>query len=351
MLRGFWLRIILLLAALAMTPARAADPAAPMPARVIAVGDLHGDFDAWNDIVRDAGLVDAKGKWVGGAAVLVQTGDVADRGADSRRIIRDLMRLQREAVRAGGQVVALVGNHEAMNMTGDLRYVSAGEYAAFADSSSARWRDFAFDVNKKTIIKAYRQDNPFKSDKDIRTAWLAATPLGKIELQAAWSASGEIGKWIAANPAVLRLGDTIFVHGGLNAAFAKRPIDAINAEVAAALKARNTSDSAIINDQDGPLWYRGLAEAANDTPGETQGSDAAGATLDTALASLGARHMVIGHRPTLTGISLRHGGRLAMIDTGIARIYGGVISYLEIAGGRFVPHVVARSLPAKGGKP
>lgn len=351
MAHKFWLPVLRVLVALAAAPVEAVETQTAMPARVIAVGDLHGDYDAWRDIARDAGLVDAKSRWSGGATVLVQTGDVADRGADSRRIIRDLMRLQREAARAGGRVVALVGNHEAMNMTGDTRYVSKGEYAAFADVNSVRWRDFAFEANRKAIINGFRETSPMKSDKDIRTAWIAETPLGKIEHQAAWSASGEIGKWVIGNPAVLRLGDTIFVHGGLNAAFAKRPVEVINAEVAAALRTRDTSERAIINDQDGPLWYRGLAEAASDEPGETQGSDAAGATLDAVLNSLGAAHMVIGHTPSLTGIALRHRGKLAMIDTGISRAYAGVVSYLEISGDVFVPHVVARSPPGKWGKP
>ncbi len=343
MFRGFWLRIFIVLAALVVTPAGAQDAAVPMPARVIAVGDLHGDYEAWHDIARAAGLIDAKGKWTGGTTVLVQTGDVADRGADSRRIIRDLMRLQREAARAGGRVVALVGNHEAMNMTGDLRYVSPGEYAAFADVGSLRWRDFAFETNRRAILSSYRQEGPFRSEKTIRAAWMAKTPLGKAEHQAAWSAGGEIGKWVISNPAVLRLGDTIFVHAGLNTNFAKRPIDTINAEVATALKARAMSESAIINDQSGPLWYRGLAASDSDGPGEPQGSAAAAATLEKVLDSVGARRMVIGHTPSLTGISLRYDGRLAMIDTGISRAYGGVVSYLEIIGGTFVPHVVARS--------
>lgn len=353
MARGFWFRVLLILAALVVTPAHAETLVPPMPARVIAVGDLHGDYDAWQSIARDAGLVDAKGKWAGGATVLVQTGDIADRGADSRRIIRELMRLQREAARAGGRVVALVGNHEAMNMTGDLRYVSPGEFAVFADVNSVRWRDVAWEANKAGVLAAYRRDSPLRSEKDIHAAWKAETPLGKVEHQAAWSASGEIGKWVMANPAVLRLGDTIFVHAGLNASFAKRPIETINAEVAAALKARDTSDGAIINAEDGPLWYRGLA--ATDKSGDNQGTAAAAATLDAVLASVGARHMVIGHTTSLTGISLRHDGRLAMIDTGIARVYGGVVSYLEIVDGAFIPHVVARPQPTKvastGGEP
>ena len=66
-------------------------------------------------------------------ATLVQMGDVVDRGPDSLKIIHDLMKLQREAPKRGGQVIVVLGNHEAMMMTDDMRYVHPGEYAAFAD--------------------------------------------------------------------------------------------------------------------------------------------------------------------------------------------------------------------------
>ena len=125
-----WIWPLLAFAAMLIPGAMQAKPAT---ARIVAVGDLHGDYDAWAAIARAAGLVDAKGRWAGGGAVLVQMGDVADRGPDSLKIIRHLMKLQREAAGRGGRVIVLVGNHEAMNMIGDLRYVHPGEYRAFAD--------------------------------------------------------------------------------------------------------------------------------------------------------------------------------------------------------------------------
>src|SRR6476659_5608123 len=103
----------LLIVAVALGLISTAPPPAP-PARIVAVGDLHGDFDSWRAIALDAGLINAKGKWTGGKTVLVQDGDVPNRGPDSKLIIDDLMRLEREAKKAGGAVVAIVGNHEAM---------------------------------------------------------------------------------------------------------------------------------------------------------------------------------------------------------------------------------------------
>src|SRR6185295_5418060 len=83
--------------------------------RVVAVGDVHGDHDQLVAVLRSAGLLDAQLKWSGGKAHLVQTGDILDRGPDSRKAMDLLMRLEVEARAAGGEVHCLIGNHEAMN--------------------------------------------------------------------------------------------------------------------------------------------------------------------------------------------------------------------------------------------
>src|SRR4051812_41708429 len=72
--------------------------------RIVAVGDLHGDYDAWLAIARAAGLVDARNRWVGGNSTLVQMGDITDREPDSLKIIRSIQQLQKEAPRTGGKV-------------------------------------------------------------------------------------------------------------------------------------------------------------------------------------------------------------------------------------------------------
>ena len=114
------LRLLVLLASLLLAPfALAAQDAAP--ARIVAVGDLHGDSEGWEEIARAAGVVNAKGNWSGGRTTLVQMGDITDRGPDSLKIIRQLQRLAGQAPATGGQVIVLLGNHEAMNVTGDLR--------------------------------------------------------------------------------------------------------------------------------------------------------------------------------------------------------------------------------------
>src|SRR6188768_2119025 len=99
--------------------------------RIVAVGDIHGGYDRFVAVLRAAGVINNRDRWSGGRTVFVQTGDVVDRGPDSRRALDLLRRLERDAERDGGRVYALLGNHEVMRMVGDWRYVSEREYAAF----------------------------------------------------------------------------------------------------------------------------------------------------------------------------------------------------------------------------
>ena len=172
-----------------------------------------------------------------------------------------------------------------------------------------------------------------------------------IEHQTAWRPAGELGKWTIGNPAVVMIGDTLFVHGGISAAYATMPLDEINRRVAAALTAREIAPESIINDPMGPLWYRGLitrAKGADDVAGRRRLPRPPAATRARAapLDRSGNRHGAQGlwreadrDRPhaDASGISVLHGGKLVRIDTGISQYYGGTPSYLEIAGDQVTP--------------
>ena len=146
-----------LLALAALLPSFRFRACAAQPKRIVAVGDLHGDYQAWQTIARAAGLIDAGGHWAGGRTTLVQLGDILDRQPDSLKIVRSLQQLQKEAPRAGGTVVVVLGNHEAMNLLGDFRYTTPGEFAAFADAGSAARRDRVYEQNRAAISKPRRQ--------------------------------------------------------------------------------------------------------------------------------------------------------------------------------------------------
>jgi hypothetical protein len=338
--------LIALAGLFALVPAAAASP----PQRIVAVGDLHGDYSAWLDIARAAGLIDASGHWAGGRTVLVQLGDILDREPDSLKIVRSLQQLQKEAPRAGGRVVVILGNHEAMNLLGDFRYTTPGELAAFAGPNSAAVRDRVYEQNRTAIEAAAHATNPALTPQQIRDAWIADHPLGWVEHKIAWGPSGELGKWATRNPAVVKIGGTLFVHGGLSAEYARLPIDDINRRVAAAMASGDDGPTTILYDPHGPLWYRGLVMRDSDAeearakevpphPAMTPDQE-----LDAVLSAYGAERLVIGHTPDVKGIEFLANGRLARIDSGNSRAYGGPLTWLEIVGGKMIAHTVPRSV-------
>jgi hypothetical protein len=335
----------LLLAVLWSAPALSASS----PPRIVAVGDLHGDFHAWRQIAQAAGIINANGHWAGGKTVLVQLGDVTDRAPDSLKIVRSLQLLQKEAPRAGGKAIVVLGNHEAMNLLGDNRYTTPGEYAAMVDGQSAARRDRVYDSNRVQLEAFYKSQDPKLTPEQIRAKWMAEHPLGWVEHKLAWSPSGELGQWATRNPAIVKIGSTLFAHGGISAEYAKQPLEAVNKRVAAAMTAGDDSPASVLSDPLGPLWYRGLVAADSDAqaaraaakppaPPLTQDQE-----LDAVLAAYGAQRLVIGHTPSLKGIQITLGGRLARIDTGDSAFYGGPLSWLEIIGAQMIPHTVARS--------
>src|SRR5438477_4969855 len=223
MLRGLFVWAGALVGAMIIASSgSAAAPASKLP-RIVAVGDLHGDYQAWQDIARGAGLINAKGHWAGGKTILVQLGDVTDRWADSLKIVRSLQQLQKEAPRAGGKTIVVLGNHEAMNLLGDNRYTTPGEYAAFVDGQSAARRDRVYEANRAQLEAFSRAHDPQVTPEQVRASWMAGHPLGWVEHRLAWSPSGELGQWATRNPAVVKIGGTLFVHGGLSAEYAKLP--------------------------------------------------------------------------------------------------------------------------------
>ena len=103
--------------------------------RLVAIGDLHGgrlveqlswmtlilDIDNAKRVMRNAKLIDDYNNWIGGSDILVQTGDIVDRGTNAGGIYRLMQRLRGQASSVGGQVVSVLGNHEIMNAIGDWR--------------------------------------------------------------------------------------------------------------------------------------------------------------------------------------------------------------------------------------
>jgi len=384
--------LALVVAAAHLTVAAAPRGAAPNPSRVVAVGDVHGDYDSLRRILHEAGIVDAGGAWNGGDAVLVQTGDYTDRGAMVREVFDLMIALEPQARAAGGRVEVLLGNHEGMNLVGDLRDVNPAVYAAFADGESEARRSAAYDAYA-ALAKARALDLARAGDRQLevppvyqppgREAWMAVHPPGYIEYLEAIGPKGKYGKWLRSRAATILVGDTVFVHGGFTPETAPKSLEAVNDKVASEIKAwdrardvlvarkaalpffdlnemlqaaRGTVMIARANAATGdavtmpmglqpldelgrigtwfllnpnsPLWTRTFA---------TWTSDEGRTKVEELAARYKARRFVVGHTPLRDGrVATRFGNRVFLIDTGMLSTYytGGRASALEIAGNR-----------------
>lgn len=292
--------------------------------RIVAIGDLHGDYDNYIAVLLAAGLVDKKKKWSGGKTHLVQTGDIPDRGPDTLKIIDHITALTKQAKRKGGRVHSLIGNHEAMNMYGDLRYVHPGEYEAFVKRGSKALRDRYFEVYLQNL-QAQNPEGVAALPENFREDWNNKYPLGWVEHRQAWDPAwnpeGKIANWVLELKVAIQINGTIFLHGGISAHYCQNSLESITLKARENLSHFNPGTPGIIEDEFGPLWYRGLSGVEPRTLSET---------VDAILAHHGARHIVVGHTPTSGVIWPRYDGKVVMIDSGISSAYGGHIAYLEI---------------------
>ena len=380
----------LAIALLSGAPARPA--AARADGRVVAIGDVHGSDDGFLAMLQAAGLVDQAGHWSGGTATLVQTGDVTDRGAGVKRVLDLVRALVEEAPKAGGRVVPVLGNHEVMNLLGELRDVTPAICASFASASAEAigekaWADYLALVARRA--RQRRGENPPALNRT-RESFLQSYQRGCIEYRLAFSAQGEYGKWLRDRPIAVNVQGTVFMHAGASPLadpvtleqmnsqardevrrfdrFLERLVRADLAEpwfrledvvAVAAAEVRWTSariadgkargeapdlgdiDIALVRDAAEFLGIDQWSLLASDGPLWYRGyATAEEATLDAPFTALlkfwNAERLVVGHTPAPPfRIRARLQGRLFLIDTGmLTPVYKGTGSALEFDTGR-----------------
>src|SRR5712692_1274399 len=210
------------------------------PPSLIAIGDVHGDFNDFVAILQRTGLIDEQHHWTGGKTTFVQVGDLLDRGPKPREVLDLLISLEQEAPKSGGRVVALMGNHEMMNLMGDLRYVTPENYASFSDGESEQRRKTAYQE-----YAAWRKSHPqllAELEQPVLAVteeeWMTRHPLGFIEQRDAFGPNGVYGKWLRQRFALAKIGGVIFLHGGIRPALVsmKLKLDEINAHIHGEIK-------------------------------------------------------------------------------------------------------------------
>jgi len=378
------LALVLAVTTLRIPSAAPQTPASQQPAgsRIVAIGDIHGAFDQFVEILQTTGVIDAKRQWSGGTTVLVQTGDVFDRGPKVRDALDLLMRLEEEAKRGGGRVESLLGNHEVMNLLHEFRDVSAEAYATFADSRSESRRQRAFDDYAR-LVK--RRATPGEAAPN-RDEWMTSHPLGFLEYVDAIGARGKYGRWLRSHKVVTTEGGTAFMHAGIRvdlpgtfddinkkalqeitawddtkammvkaqilspyctlpeaveaavnelkrisaALQAQAPVgDHVTREFVEALQALLAVGKSSLFEPEGPLWFRGYATwPENAETSETQ--------VTPLLSRFGVERFVTGHTPQPGKVLSRFNNRLILIDTGMLSSFfkNGRASALELTNGK-----------------
>jgi len=290
-----------------------------------------------------------------------------------------MISLEQEAPKAGGRVVALMGNHEMMNLMGDLRYVTPENYASFSDGESEQRRKTAYQE-----YAAWRKSHPqllAELEQPVLAVteeeWMTRHPLGFIEQRDAFSPNGVYGNWVRQRFALAKIGGVIFLHGGISPALVsmKLKLDEINAHIHGEIKDFDDARQSLVAEKlilpfftlqetvavvraelvaerkshlpanalrqakierlltlgtwlsvrpDGPLWFRDY-----DQWGEGDGAP----QVEKILAAYHATNIVVGHTVQKTAhIRTRFGGKVFLIDTGMLASYypGGKASALEI---------------------
>ena len=259
------------------------------------VGDVHGEFDRVLGLLGNAGLIDADGSWVGGESHVVFLGDLFDRGADVTRVLWYLYELERQARAAGGGSHVVLGNHETMIFTEDVRYVSAKEQ-----------------------LVARLHGTSYSALFDIRHSLL--------------------GRWLVGRPGVMKVNGVLLAHGGVGPGSSPRSVEAVNdsmrtfmsedlfyrwadttlalaTDSATAERVADQYESVIVMDpaavarrrgilfdETGILWFRGYVE-----------SDTLTVALDGVLEEFGAEIHVVAHTPVST-VGARYDGKLLAVD-------------------------------------
>lgn len=244
--------------------------------RIVLLGDIHGRYDLLIEALRATGLW--QGVWTGEDSLLLQTGDLIDRGPQGFCCMDLLMSLSDQAAQAGGRAVSVLGNHELMALA-----------AASGDpNGQTMWRR----NGNQALVTEYWETSAQRGDlPSMEGFYHLFTP------------AGVYGQWILGRPALVKTPAFLMTHAGLTldmdlGFFLGRVDETLS----------NIPDSAyLLTKPDDPVWGRG-------GPFWTR-SLHPGAIEETCLRE-GVEFQVVGHTP---GFGAR--GSVLNVDAGM--VYSG----------------------------
>jgi len=241
------------------------NPISAGSSKMIFISDIEGEFENVRNFLLANKIMNKNYQWTFGKNKLIICGDLFDRGKHVTEELWLLYKLEDEARSAGGYVHTILGNHEIMNLSGDVRYVDS----------------------------AY-----FRSAAVIGTAYANL-----------YSDSTELGRWLRSKNIVEKIGEHLCLHGGISPAFNRErlPVEQINA-LARPWYARARDKNAdpvtrLLMGAGGPFWYRGYFVA----PLATQEQ------VDSVVHFYACKNLIVGHDIVET-ITTRYNGKVFGID-------------------------------------
>lgn len=241
------------------------------------VGDVHGRYDQVTNLLMKANIIDADLNWIAGGAHVVFLGDVFDRGDDVTKVLWFIHELEAKASLTGGKVHLVLGNHEIMTMTKDLRYVSRKE-------------------RNISVAHGLSYDALFHPTNSY------------------------LGSWLRSKVSILKIDKIVFAHGGIldigpisleefnNKAyyFMKEPmyLDVMKESPDSTKYDPNhwLDMRYFFYNPEGPYWYRGYVN-----------SDTLGPQLNSMLKKHSSKIHVVAHT-TLETITEKYDGKLLTTD-------------------------------------
>jgi Icc-related predicted phosphoesterase len=318
--------------------------------KIVAVADIHGAYENFVAILQGVELIDEDLNWIGGDTHLVQLGDILDRGPNAKDTFDLIMKLEKQAEKAGGIVHVLLGNHEEVNITGivfdSAGYVTSPQYKSFLPEKYIEKKELPI---RKKYAQGSNSDGELEIEleSELEVFWQneldraqeVGSPGGKnVESWEIYckSFNKTYGKWLLTKNLAIKINDIIFVHGGfssdedwLNMSLNELN-DAVRREYAAVARYVIYENGFVppirfVGQARAPQWYRGHVRNSDDFRTEAE----------QILNRLKCNYMVIGHtvrkeEDLKAGKLDRFGGQVWAIDVGISKFYNDVLCALII---------------------
>lgn len=249
---------------------------------IAVVSDIHGQYDLMVALLKNHSIVNENLDWSFGKGHLVINGDIMDRGDKVTEILWLAYKLEQQALKSGGRVHFLVGNHELMVARDDLRYLHP---------------------------------------KYVTAAEIMGITIGEL-----YGFNSILGNWIRQRPAIITINDLLFVHAGISPELIDRKMTAksVNKMFQETIlgpfppKAKKEDDYWFLMESNGPVWYRGYFDKGEITE----------SGIDEILSYFKSKHIIVGHTSFQT-VSSHFGGKVIGVDSSIKDGEDGEILIVE----------------------